>query len=219
MKQTSLPPLIILGVVLMAGCASSPEPEPVKNEALVETKQARVTRELTLSWDNIGRGGAAIRQPGYIHVLGDGNLHSSETKANLPKANTETPYTLSNAIAAVSDIDKNAQEKNNETVTSRHSSVNKGYSLYELSRWERFCNAGIGMDEDDWRFVTENGGAQNIPQILSDSCSLPNHDYQSYLDAWVNYCTEEKLTSTQRSIVRSSVRPKSVVNPCEAIKQ
>lgn len=217
MKQASF---LIVGVVFMAGCTSSPEPEPAKDVTVVETKQARVTRGLTLSWDNIGRGGAAIRQPGYIHVLGDGNLHALEAKANLPVADMESPYTVNNAIAAVTEIDKNTKANSALAIADKkHQNIKQGYSFYELSRWERFCNAGIGMDEADWHFVTENGGAKGIPDILTDSCSLPDHNYQSYLDAWVSFCTDKNVTSTQRNIVRSSVRPKSVVNPCKAIKQ
>lgn len=217
MKQASF---LIVGVVFMAGCTSSPEPEPAKDVTVVETKQARVTRGLTLSWDNIGRGGAAIRQPGYIHVLGDGNLHTSEAKAHLPVADMESPYTVNNAIAAVTEIDKNTKANSALAIADKkHQNIKQGYSFYELSRWERYCNAGIGMDEADWHFVTENGGAKGIPDILTDSCSLPDHNYQSYLDAWVSFCTDKNVTSTQRNIVRSSVRPKSVVNPCKAIKQ
>ena len=95
----------------------------------------------------------------------------------------------------------------------------EGYSLYELSRWERFCDGGKGMDEADWRFVTRHGGEANVPDILQGSCAAPEHDYKAYLVAWTGFCTGTEISSFQRDIVRESVRPKSRVNPCAALSK
>lgn len=221
-------PLLFIGVALVAGCASSPESKPKPESRVVETKQERVMRDLTLSWDNMGRGGAAVRQPAYIHVLGEGNLYESGSKASIPKTGTVSPYIPSDLADVVNEIDSTQNEKPVISVAVKDSESStdsgepkgkEGYSLYELSRWERFCDGGKGMDEADWRFVTRNGGEANVPDILQDSCSAPAHNYQAYLDAWTGFCTGADVSSSQRDIVRESVRPKSRVNPCAALSK
>lgn len=227
-------PLLIIGATLVAGCSTTPESKPEPEATVIETKQARVTRDLTLSWDNMGRGGAAIRQPGYIHVLGEGNIHGSGSKASLPPSQVADPYTPSHALEAVAQIDRDnraseiaakkaikvvVKDSEPSTGQSSDSSPKEGYSLYELNRWERFCDNGKGMDEADWKFVSRNGGAQNIPVMLRKSCDVPSHDYKTYLAAWTGFCTGSGITSTQRDIVRESVRPKSRVNPCKALSK
>lgn len=208
-------PLLFIGAALVTGCASSPEPKPEPEPKVVETKQERISRDLTLSWDNMGRGGAAVRQPAYIHVLGEGNLKQSGSKASIPKTDVANPYIPENLAEAVNDID-NAQKKNAGVDNSKGK---EGYSLYELSRWDRFCDGGKGMDEADWRFVTRHGGKANVPSILQDSCSAPAHDYKAYLAAWTGFCTGAGISSSQRDIVRESVRPKTRVNPCAALNK
>lgn len=195
--------LLAATTLLIAGCATPP-PEVVEVEQKeVEPKVDRVNRNLTLSWDNMGRGGAALRQPAYVHVLGDGNLHTSGsdgavTVGQLPPINPQHLLTTMDNI-------------NNRN-------TNQGFSIYELSRWERYCNQGKRMDEPDWRFVTEHGGREGVPDIYHGRCSPPAHDYQGYLQAWTAFCTgDETMNPVQRDIVRNSVRPQSVVNPCSAL--
>lgn len=221
-------PLLFISVALVAGCASSPETKHEPEPKTVETKQQRVTRDLTLSWDNMGRGGAAVRQPAYIHVLGEGNLYDSGSKASIPKTDAANPYTPSNIAEAVDAIDSAKKQKPIVNVTVKDSSTSddsgepkgkEGYSLYEFSRWERFCDGGKGMNEADWRFVTRHGGEANVPDILQGSCAAPEHDYKAYLAAWTGFCTGTEISSFQRDIVRESVRPKSRVNPCAALSK
>ncbi|EHV6115783.1 hypothetical protein K0995_004791, partial [Salmonella enterica subsp. enterica serovar Heidelberg] len=42
--------------------------------------------------------------------------------------------------------------------------------------------------------------------------------YKDYLNAWTHFCTSQAVTDADRRIVRESVRPYSVVNPCKALK-
>lgn len=206
MKRFSL---VLISAALVGGCASSPEPQPEPEFTPIESKEQRVTRDLTLSWDNIGRGGAALRQPAYIHVLGQGTLQTSGNDATIPAP--EKDAVNPNELAGVlDDIDSAASKETEDTGKA-------GFSLYELSRWERFCDQGEGMDEPDWKFVTKHGAHEGIPSILSDSCDPPSHSYDDYLNAWTNFCTSSGVTSAQRDIVRNSVRPQSRVNPCAAL--
>ncbi len=166
--------IAVLGVALMAGCASNTsEPKTQPQIASAENdKPARVSRELSMSWDNMGRGGAALRQPGYIHVLGDGNVSAMVNKVKDDSTGSDkAPVWI------------NQNEDVNEAInTFKSMNKGKGYSLYELSRWERYCNGGKGMDEHDWRFV-EAEGATNIPKDVVTGCIPPTHTYQGYLNA------------------------------------
>ncbi|MCV5004182.1 hypothetical protein OFM39_31480, partial [Escherichia coli] len=80
-----------------------------------------------------------------------------------------------------------------------------------------YCDGGKGMDEHDWRFV-EAEGTTNIPKDVVTGCIPPTHTYQDYLNAWTHFCTSQAVTDADRRIVRESVRPYSVVNPCKALK-
>lgn len=219
-------PLLFLSVAMVAGCVSSPDTEQKPDPNIVEAKQERVTRDLTLSWDNMGRGGAAVRQPAYIHVLGEGNLYDTGREASIPKTDATDPLTPSKIAGAVNAIDSAKKQKPVVNVAVKNSTSSgdfgtpkskEGYSLYELSRWERFCDGGKGMDEADWRFVTSHGGETNVPNILQDSCTAPAHGYKEYLAAWTGFCSGTDINSFQRDIVRESVRPTSRVNPCAAL--
>jgi hypothetical protein len=207
---------VLIAAALSAGCAVTPEPpsEPENDSAKpVELKQDRVNRALTLSWDNMGRGGAALRQPAYIHVLGHGNLDEKGNSASLPQAQTipVDPNALLDEVKTIAA--QGTQSYADSTALDRG-----GFSLYEMSRWERYCNAGQGMDEADWQFVTNHGGTGGVPSILQSSCNAPAHTYQDYLAAWTGFCNSSAITAEQRDIVRSSSRPKTRVNPCKAIK-
>ncbi|HAK2687712.1 MULTISPECIES: hypothetical protein [Gammaproteobacteria] len=201
--------IAILGVTILAGCASgTPEQNTQSQTALAENdKLARVSMELSMSWGNMGRGGAALRQPGYIHVLGDGNIGITMNTVQYDSASSnKTPAGFK-------------QNGGVDEAINTFKSMNKGksYSLYELSRWERYCNGGKGMDEHDWRFVVAEG-TTNIPKDVITGCIPPTHTYQEYLDAWTYFCTSQTVTDADRRIVRESVRPYSVVNPCKALK-
>ncbi|MEL4204580.1 hypothetical protein P0W48_14665 [Plesiomonas shigelloides] len=201
--------IAILGVTILAGCASgTPEQNTQSQTALGENdKLARVSMELSMSWGNMGRGGAALRQPGYIHVLGDGNIGVTMNTVQYDSASSDkTPAGFK-------------QNGGVDEAINTFRSMNKGksYSLYELSRWERYCNGGKGMDEHDWRFVVAEG-TTNIPKDVITGCIPPTHTYQEYLDAWTYFCTSQTVTDADRRIVRESVRPYSVVNPCKALK-
>ncbi|ATW30866.1 hypothetical protein BJP41_10360 (plasmid) [Candidatus Williamhamiltonella defendens] len=200
--------IAILGVAILAGCASNTHEQKQQSQVVPaeSDKPARVNRELSLAWDNMSRGGAALRQPGYIHVLGDGNVGATMNKAK-DRSGAEKKTV---GIKEQGDV--------NEAIkTFKSIRKGKGYSLYELSRWERYCDSGKGMDEHDWRFV-EDEGETSIPKDVVTGCIPPTHTYQDYLNAWTHFCSSQAVTDADRRIVRESVRPYSVVNPCKALK-
>ncbi|MBS9424193.1 hypothetical protein [Photorhabdus caribbeanensis] len=199
--------LTIIGMVILVGCTSSTTeqqqltaPIPPKNDKL-----ALVSRELSVAWDNMGRGGAALNQPGYIHVLGNGNVGVMQNKAT--DGSTLSTSTIPNGVKK-GDVNK---------ALNTFKSMGKGYSLYELSRWTRYCNRGKGMDEHDWRFI-ETEGPNNIPKEAVINCVPPTYNYQDYINAWTYFCTSQVVTDVNRRIVRDSIRPFSVASLCNVLK-
>ncbi|MCW0135646.1 hypothetical protein OIU89_26410 [Escherichia coli] len=86
------------------------------------------------------------------------------------------------------------------------------------------CHAGnaIAMVAKVW---TSTIGAlwkprepQTSPSDVVTGCIPPTHTYKDYLNAWTHFCTSQAVTDADRRIVRESVRPYSVVNPCKALK-
>lgn len=125
----------------------------LKNELaqlqLQSLKIEEVNRHFSVSWGNTGRGGAALRDPAYIQTLG-----GIESDERLPR---NRPYSQ----VAIVDL-----------ATAYSLEPGKGYSHYELSRWERYCNYGKGMDRHDWDFIN-NEGLHNMPDQLRVRCNHP----------------------------------------------
>lgn len=94
--------LLILGVAMLAGCAANtPEAPPAPQAPAINDKPARVSRELTVAWDNYGRGGAALRQPAFVHVLGqDGSLTSNIASTTSETISLPAPILTPGDIAA-----------------------------------------------------------------------------------------------------------------------
>lgn len=123
-------------------------------------KHKQVSRGLSLDWGNNQRGGAAMRQPAYVHTLG-GSIktyrpddYPAPVQVNVPPKHLlgNKPITYSNGL-------------------SSHTGE-QGLSMYELSRWERYCNEGKGMDKRDWAFVHKEG-LDNVPSMLISDCKPP----------------------------------------------
>lgn len=178
---------------------TSTESQAVSIEDLSAQEAKNLIRDLEAGIARAASGATAQKQGAAIYDAMSGQERPS------PSATALT------AAGSVS-LDQSAQIFN--AVTDRDP---RSYSVYELSRWERYCNNGKGMDEADWSFVAKEGGANNLPGVFKGQCNAPDFDYQGYLAAWTNYCTSQPLSDAQRSIVMNSVRPTSKVNPCKAL--
>ena len=128
-------------------------------------KYKQVSRDYTLDWDNYGRGGAAVRQPAYVHTLAGENNIGPVTELN--------GSFDSNAVKVfpASAIDQSL--KAGLKIAESNDKGNISYSIYEMSRWERYCNHGKGMDKRDWAFVREQG-LNNVPSHMRAKCNPPH---------------------------------------------
>lgn len=115
-------------------------------------RNRRVSRTLTLDWEEQSRGGAAMRSPSYYHSLA-GAVRS-------PRPGDREAITTEPALAIAKSIMQSEQPKK------------RGYSVYEMQRWERYCNGGKGMDKRDWAFVRQEG-EDNVPANLRPNCIRP----------------------------------------------
>lgn len=89
-----------------------------------EQKLRDTQREPTLVWGNMGRGGAAYRMPANVHALGK-KTHRGFTPTVAYRLDQPTVQTF--AVQAPTAAN-----------------AGQGYSHYEMSRWERYCNNGKG---------------------------------------------------------------------------
>lgn len=180
----------------------------------------RTSRGLTLSFSNAGQGGAAMREPGYVHVVStDFNILRKRMQGlsddAMVKHLMDTAGLSETEARDAIDALKSMEPSENRHARDWITSDPQGYSMYEISRWTRFCDNGEGMDEDDWRFVTGEGRS-NVPDLITN-CEVPSHDYDDYLRAWERFCEMEGASQRDLSIVRDSVRPQSTVPDCKAL--
>lgn len=175
--------MIVLAVVGLAACSSDESIEPA-NYSLREYINTKPTSmPATLAWNDAERGGAAIRQESYYHVVGRQNV--SDLKDVSP--DSTLPLTPEASI-----------QRSTKVVS---------YSIYEMQRWERFCGHGK-MNSKDWDFVASEG-RENIPYHLIAECTAPTYTRQDYIDAWTASCHGGKPTPAQTIIRNSSIPPKN----------
>ena len=223
--------LLLTASIALAACSSNQMQEMVEPELPADnielTVRPLVSRDLAVSWEGQSRGGAAMRQEAYVHVLGNRNTVAwSDTYQHLNvngSDGTNGPGSTNSSDTFDHDLNNlftgsangSDMEGNNGTGSYNHAGGNggrkAGYSMYELSRWERFCTNGKGMDQRDWMFVTSEG-LNSLPRDVISNCSQPDHSYQEYLGSWHGFCTDKTITDRQKDIVRNSVRPTDL--PC-----
>lgn len=179
--------------------------EPVVVTRMETDKPFRTTRELTISWDNQGRAGAANHQPAFVHVLGESRQHIEQN----------SQYSDHDLSATEQDGGRSKPRLQGNAGTFQQR-AGQGYSYYELQRWERYCNGGKNMDERDWRFVAAENYAAPLDAL--GACSKPTYDYNNYLESWTRFCTSSpQYNASDKQIVTNTSRPYTTVNPCQAL--
>nr|WP_298059226.1 hypothetical protein [uncultured Halomonas sp.] len=188
---------------------------------IAQHKLNQIDRQLTMAYDNFGRGGAAVRQPGYVHVVNQefNTLRAATGEMSRDTLASELAEMIdglseAKALEVIDAINAGITPSNDPAFDWIVSDASTGYSMYELSRWGRYCNGGKGMDEADWQFVNLHG-AKGVPSMFED-CTLPTYTYFDYTAAWERFC-EGEASRQDRDIVRDSVRPTSTVQHCSAM--
>lgn len=154
----------------LAGCshredASAPEmeaeaPTPVNPQY----KQMQVsTKDLRAEYEKAWRRGAAIDGGGGKHFLDAGCSPSS------PIASPSVKYDPFRRGASPAT----ARAGRSRFLDAVPVGAIKDYSYYELSRWQRFCDGGRGMDSLDWKFI-RNWKKHPFPSEMLGSCRAPS---------------------------------------------
>lgn len=152
--------VFVLSVVTVVSACTTPPKEPARAEWPIAA---------TVVWGNQGRGGAAERLPGYVHVLRRSSSVYRATLASpepLPTSYSEwlSPPTVS-ALPAVSV--RNAKPE--LFVRKAAASV----SNESRRAWEKYCDGGYGMTDEEWHLVREAGAPDNVPASLAGRCVHP----------------------------------------------
>lgn len=133
----------------------------LKTREAIEQKdynwQAQTNRLYAQSWGNVGRGGAVLRQPAYIHVLANEKVDSTSIAFIQPIEPVTSPDMMIEA-----SLNKLSNIKSGQ-----------GYSIYELARWERYCDQGRNMTNADWKYINDVG-ITNVPLQLLHNCTPPS---------------------------------------------
>lgn len=202
--------LLIAAAIVLVGCstnAKKEEPKAPPPPVVITYKPDSVQRDLAIAWENEERGGAAIRQSAFIHVLGsDGMLTPGHALEERPLA-AISPAAPSSSVQSGAGLGV-------DTASAARPTAQRSYSVYELARWERFCNAGKNMDERDWRFIQQEGTG-NVPVDVLSNCRPPSFSFHDYFNAWRKHCEGEVLVAPEQNIVYNTVRPRSMIGSCD----
>lgn len=182
---------VAASIIVLAGCSSSDEKihptAPYSREYI--NQQSEVKRDTTTTWSKERVHGAAIEQGSYADVLGKRKTEKIEYP--VPPVETSSPSDAASLL----------------TNPTEHALNNAGvsYTIYEKSRWNRFCGAGK-MDKRDIAFVLKEG-TQNIPEEFIGTCKKPTWPLSQYEHAWTKKCESMPLSSIESEIIRQTIQP------------
>ncbi len=201
-KKLLLSCVALTVMATLTGCSSDEIiNEPVKSAQAPTSlnphlKNIQVnSKDATLEYENNVRRGAAIDQDGVKHFLSATSNSSSPMLMNNVKYNrlSDEAYAnrTNNNSSSKSSV-KSGNEKNEPLLRKRATALKgysgdvkkfiadnfttgevKDYSYYEMLRWQRFCNAGLGMDKKDWAFVKNKNNV--FPEELVEKCTPPHN--------------------------------------------
>lgn len=167
----------------ISGCAQTAKPEKPTYSVTRSIGTHDHARDLTTQWSNTERTSASIEQGTYKHVM---------------------------ATRMTADFDGNVNEV--EEIKPKPLKVTTGnsVSVYEMSRWERYCRKGEGSDRKDWIFYESSKYA--VPAELADTCEDPGFKREHYIAAWRNKCAGITLSGLDSKITAHTLKPVSCSN-------
>lgn len=174
--------ILLIGAILSLAACSTQEavvPSGYSLRTYINVKPTSMAP--TTAWSEAERGGAAIREQSYHHVVGRQNVSELKDLSPEPVISLDPATSIQRTTKIVS------------------------YSVYEMQRWERFCGQGK-MNARDWEFVATQG-RENIPFHLIADCKSPSYTRQDYLDAWKASCHGGKTSPAQKLIRAATIPP------------
>ena len=194
--------LLTIGLAILATTGCSNNEIVTQNNEPTTRQYSNVhhpVKESTVALFGVESAGAAISKGGYSFVVvTERSIGELKDKPVRAKSADEAAKNLSLINSENPTIDS-------AKIVQRVSK--KSYSVYEMSRWERFCGYG-DMDERDWAFVAKQG-RENLPESLSSECTEPTYTRQDYIKAWDATCNDEDLE--EYVIIRKqTISPKGI---------
>ena len=172
-------------------------------------------------------GGAAVRQEGYVHVLavegcceGKPPIQSDRNDKYLNQNIGGYNLDYADLISVLREWDSSrcAGSEHNRKIAAGISdnSLKIINSDIDLGRWERYCNKGKHMNENDWNFVKKNN--YHVPEKFEPYCIRPDFTYDEYINAWESFCNADNKTSKKyMKIVKETVRPQKLIRHCKLL--
>lgn len=190
-----------------------------------EVKAIRVEREATLRMRTNQLGGAAIRGNGFVHVLDvQGKCTALNESADRwsQTHNSFAGMDFSDFISVMGEWDNSCQMPLNfeikEVVKNSNSDglVVLNSQKMNNARWERYCNYGTQMNENDFIYAEKHHYDYQNDGYFS-TCNKPEFSYTEYLSAWDKFCNILQMTDKEQKIVKMTVRPKKLYKTCKAL--
>lgn len=157
-----------------------------------------------LAQRDLSLGGAAYRQEGYVHVLDNRKTLSSASK----------PDPARPMVIKHSGTQPHKHSRQSSSSASSQYNDQKGYSIYELERWKRYCNRGKDMGAADLRFV-QRAGIANVPSAMSATCQPPSFSLSDYTQAWEQYCRTGQSKLREYEIIARTQMPAQLRGACD----
>lgn len=160
---------ISLLALAAVGCASDPPPKPPEpdQERLTSIHVIRDSGYQTTDQRPQGIAGAGINQGGYVHVLHDEPSNAGVDIAE-PVASTQ-PADLGDQ----GGLEEDRQEKVSDDDPGHKASNDMKRAEKPVDKvrraWERYCNAGEGMTDEDWEITNTT----KMPEDLRKRCLPP----------------------------------------------
>lgn len=134
--------------------------------------------EYTVNWRKLMPGGAALNTSGYVHVLAYSDPRC--TPNNNLKASHQRELWDQHPSPATNKPEKTPPKRFDSVLASAEpqkkpvkDKVDKPTPKYIVDAYRRYCNNGIGMTDQDWDVVTNNGYANGVPPEVTEECVPP----------------------------------------------
>lgn len=172
----------LLAGLLLAGCAATSETleTEVEHEITTETNEDLGEYRYGVERVDHGRSGAAYLQPDHEHVLhyaktvleeGDYSDWPTEDEVAEDEVRSGEAVDRDEKPASAEDEDYGSAEDSPAWVER---DIDNGEATDPLRRaWERYCDAGHSMTEEDWSLIEQAGGVDSIPEDLLADCQPP----------------------------------------------